>query len=342
MKYKIGLDVSGGDFAPQEIIKGASLARKEAGADIVLFGVKEEIDREILKYPNLKGIACIDSPEKIEMGESPASSVRRKRQSSIVLAAEALKEGAIDAFVSCGNTGAAVCAASLSLGYIEGLERPGIALMIPTQNGVSMLIDGGANIGPKPLHLLQYGVMASVYYRLVYNKDNPTIGLLNIGEEASKGSEFVKSVHKLFSVSSMNFIGNLEGRDLFSGKCDCIVCDGFIGNVALKVSEGCAEAIFTFLRNLIKKDPLAALGAFLMQRSFRKMKNRLDYAEYGGAPLLGVNGIVIIGHGRSNARAVKNAIKVAEKELERDLNGEIKKRIHEVCQDSRVREELTA
>jgi glycerol-3-phosphate acyltransferase PlsX len=342
--YKIGLDVSGGDHAPQEIVKGAILAKREIkDSEITLIGVKEEIEREINKNRgNLGDFTIVDAPEKIDMAEAPAVSVRRKRNSSIVIGTSLLKEKKIDAFVSCGNTGAVVCAATLTLRMIEGVERPGIALMVPTKTGISLIIDVGANIGPKPLHLLQYGAMASVYYNLVLEKDNPTVGLLNIGEEASKGSEFVKNVHKLFSATSLNFRGNLEAKDIFSGKCDCIVCDGFIGNIALKVSEGCADVMGRFLMEAIKSSFLGKIGLFLMQNNLRKFKKRIDYAEYGGAPLLGVDGIVIIGHGRSNSRAVKNAVKVAVEELERDLNSKIKRRVNEVCQDSGVGQVFTA
>jgi glycerol-3-phosphate acyltransferase PlsX len=343
MKYKIGLDISGGDFAPDAIFKGALLARKEFQEEIVLIGIREQIEEQMQKHKvNVNGFSIIDAPETIEMAESPANSVRRKKNSSIVVGANLLKEKKIDAFVSCGNTGAAVCASTLTLGLIEGIERPGIAIMFPTQTGVSLMIDVGANIDPKPMHLLQYGVMASVYYSSVLNKKNPTIGLLNIGEEVTKGPDYVRHVHKLFSATSLNFTGNLEGKDIFKGNCDCIVCDGLIGNIALKVSEGCAETLGKFLFKAIKSSILGKIGLLFIMGSLKKLKKRLDYAEYGGAPLLGVDGIVIIGHGRSNALAVKNAIKVAIQELQRDLNSEIKAKINEICQDSRIREILTA
>jgi glycerol-3-phosphate acyltransferase PlsX len=342
MKYKIGLDVSGGDKAPGEVIKGALRAKEELGEDIVLIGVKEEIEQGIDREGGrIEDFTVVDAAEKIGMAEAPAISVRRKRNSSIVVGANLLKEKKIDAFVSCGNTGAVVCAVTLTLRLIEGVERPGIALLIPTKKGVSLIVDVGANIGPKPLHLLQYGVMASVYYNQVLNKENPTIGLLNIGEEASKGSEFMKGVHKLFSVVPLNFIGNVEAKDMFSGKCDCIVCDGFVGNIALKVTESCVDVMGRFLMDAIKENPLGKIGLFLLQKSFRRFKSRFDYAEYGGAPLLGVDGIVIIGHGRSSSLAVKNAVKVAVKELKRDLNSRIKRSVNEICQDSGVRQVLT-
>lgn len=343
MSYKIGLDISGGDKAPDEIFKGAVLAKKELGEEIVLIGVKEEIEKAAEKYNvSLRDFSVVDAPEKIDMGESPAVSIRKKRNSSISVGLNMLKDKKIDAFVSCGNTGAAVCASTLILGLIDGVERPGIALTMPNKKGISLIIDVGANVEPKPIHLLQYGVMASVYCNAVLEKENPTVGLLNIGEEASKGSDLMKSMHKLFPLSSLNFIGNIEGRDIFSGNCDCVVCDGVIGNVTLKVAEGCAEFIIKSILNNAKKSFLGILGLLLLKSSLKGFKKTFDYAEYGGAPLLGVDGIVIIGHGRSNSIAVKNAIRAAVKELKRDLNAEIKTKINEVCQDSRIREVLTA
>ncbi|MDD3296210.1 MAG: phosphate acyltransferase PlsX [Candidatus Omnitrophica bacterium] len=341
MSYKIGLDISGGDFAPSEIIKGAMLARNQLHEDIVLIGVKEEIERQLAlnKFPASE-FSVVHAPEKIEMAEPPATSVRRKRNSSITIAAQLLKEKKIDAFVSCGNTGAVVCASTLKLGLIEGVERPGIGLMMPSRTGISLVIDVGANIDCKPMHLFQYGIMASVYYRAVLGKENPTVGLLNIGEEASKGSGLIKHVHKLFSSSSLNFIGNVEAKDIFSGKCDCIVCDGLIGNIALKVAEGSAEAIGRFLIETMTKGFLGKIGILLAKNNLRKFKRFMDYAEYGGAPLLGIDGIVIIGHGRSNALAVKNAIRVACNELSHDLNARIKRRVNEICQDSGIRQIL--
>lgn len=343
MSYKIGIDISGGDYAPGEIFKGALIAKEEFKEDIVLIGVKDEIQEQARKHKvDLGNFTVIDAPEKIGMAESPVQAVRKKKNSSIAIGLKLLKDKKIDAFVSCGNTGAAVGAATLILGLIEGVERPGIALMLPTKEDVSLMIDVGANVSPKPLHLLQYGIMASIYYSMALDKENATVGLLNIGEEESKGSEFTKSVHKLFSTSNLNFIGNVEAKDIFSGECNCIVCDGFVGNVALKVTEGCADVMGRFLLDAIKKSFLGKFGLFLVRNSLRKFKKKIDYAEYGGALLLGVDGVVIIGHGRSSSYAVKNAIKVAIRELEYNLNSRIKREINEICQDSRIRQVLTA
>ncbi len=341
--YKIGIDISGGDFAPAGIIKGVLLAKKEVPEDIVLIGVEREIKEHlVLNKACLEDFTIVDAPEKVGMAESPLSPVRKKKNSSIAIGITLLKEKKIDAFVSCGNTGAVVCAATLNLGLIKGVERPGIALMIPTKEGISLMIDVGANIDCKPLHLLQYGIMASVYYNLVLNKDNPSVGLLNIGEEASKGLSVLKQVHKLFSLSSLNFTGNVEARGIFSGKCDCIVCDGFAGNIALKVAEGSIEIMGRLLIKAMNRGIMGKISLLLAKKNLKAFKSSIDYAEHGGAPLLGVDGIVIIGHGRSSSLAVKNAIKVAVRELSRDLTATINRRVNEICQDSGIRQVLAA
>jgi glycerol-3-phosphate acyltransferase PlsX len=321
---KIIVDAMGGDYAPAVVIQGAISAVKEYNIDVVLVGEEAKINT-LLKENKYRGsnITVYPAQEVIEMCEPAAASVRKKRNSSIVVGLNLVKEENGDAFVSAGNTGAVVCAGTLSLDLLPGIERPGIAIIIPTLKGISLIIDVGANIDPKPSQLLQYGIMADAYLRHILNRPNPKVGLLNIGEEETKGTEFVKETHELLSQSSLNFIGNIEGKDLFSGKCDVIICDGFVGNVALKVSESVAEVFQEFLKRYIKSDPLAMLGVALLSNSFRRFKKDTDYSEYGGAPLLGVNGIVIIGHGRSNANAIKNAIRVAKEEVERKFNEKI-------------------
>jgi glycerol-3-phosphate acyltransferase PlsX len=234
-----------------------------------------------------------------------------------------VREGKGDAFFSAGNTGAVVCAATLSLGLLPEIERPGIAIVTPTIKGISLIIDVGANIDPKPIQLLQYGIMADAYARHILNKPNPTVGILNIGEEEGKGTEFIKDTRDLLEKSRLNFIGNVEGKDLFRGKCDIIICDGFVGNVALKVSESAVEAMTVFLKRHLLSSPLGKIGLVLLRPSLSRFKKELDYAEYGGAPLLGVNGVVIIGHGRSNVKAIKNAIRVAKEEVECKVNEHI-------------------
>jgi len=343
MSYKVGIDISGGDHAPSEVIKGALAAQSELQEQVVLVGDENEIKQQLLRHRrSADDFMIVHAPEKITMADSPVAAVRKKRNSSIAVGINCLKEKRMDAFVSCGNTGAVVGAATLGLGLIEGVERPGIALSVPTKKGISVIIDVGATIDCKPLHLLQYGIMSAIYSRLVLNKDNPSVGLLNIGEEASKGGGMMKKMHALFSVSSLNFVGNVEARELTQGKCDCIVCDGFVGNIALKVLEGGAELIGNMLLEAMKKGIRGKLSLLLAKKNLREFKRSIDYAEYGGALLLGVDGIVIIGHGRSNSLAVKNAIKVAVGELKRDLTAEIKREVNRICQQKAIKEVLLA
>jgi len=322
---RIVVDAMGGDHGPVVIIDGALAAVKEYNTDIVLVGDEAKIKACLskAKYQGDK-VSVVHADEVIGMHESPATSVRRKRNSSIVVGINMVKEGKGDAFFSAGNTGAVVSAATLSLRLLPGIERPGIAIITPTLKGIALIIDVGANIDAKPLHLLQYGYMGCAYLEGVFHKQNCSVGLLNVGEEESKGTDFIKEAYELISKSNLNFIGNVEGKAMFSGVCDVIVCDGFVGNVALKVTEGTAEAIQVFLkRHLLKTNILGKLGLFLLKKTFSNFKKELDYAEYGGAPLLGVDGVVIIGHGRSNARAIKNAIRVAGEEVENKVNQKI-------------------
>ncbi len=321
---KIVVDAMGGDYAPDIVIEGAVAAVKEYNIEVILVGNESAVN-SLLKKCKYNGnlISVVPASEVIEMHDSAAISIRKKRNSSIVLGLNLVKEGSADAFFSAGNTGAVVCAATLGLGLLPGIERSGIAIVIPTLKGASLVIDVGANIDPKPIQLLQYGIMADAYLKYILNKPNPTVGLLNVGEEVTKGTDFVKETHELISQSNLNFIGNVEGRDLFSGKCDIIVCDGFVGNVALKVTESAAEAMQAFLKKHLKRNLLGILGVFLLKTSFVRFKKEIDYSEYGGAPLLGVNGVVIIGHGRSNVNAIKNAIRTAKEEVERKFNEKI-------------------
>lgn len=322
---KIIVDGMGGDHAPEVVIEGAVAAVKEYGNfDVVLVGDEARV-RPLLKKARYTGtnISVYPAQEVIEMSESPATSVRRKRNSSIVVGLNLVRDGAGDAFVSAGNTGAVVCAATLSLGLLPGIERPGIAIIVPTLKGISLIIDVGANIDPKPIQLLQYGIMADAYFRYILNRPHPTVGLLNIGEEETKGTDFVKETHALFEQSRLNFVGNVEGKDLFSGKCNIIVSDGFVGNVALKVTESVVETMQVFLKKHLLSNSFGKIGLLFLKPNFSRFKKELDYSEYGGAPLLGVNGVVIISHGRSNANAIKNAIRVSKEEVERKFNEKI-------------------
>jgi len=314
----------GGDYAPGAVVEGAVRASGQYRIGITLVGDAQKINKELARHKTKNSdIDILSTNEVIEMHEAAAASVRKKRNSSIVRGINLLKVGKGDAFVSAGNTGAVVCAATLSLRMLSGIERPGISIMIPTLNEPSLLIDVGANINPKPLHLLHYAIMSDAYCRYVLHRENPKIGLLSVGEEESKGTEFVRETFKLLEDSGVNFIGNVEGRDIFSGSCDVIVCDGFAGNVALKVSESLVETLGTFLYRELMRNIVTKFGVLLLKSGLKRLKKRLDYSEYGGAPLLGVDGVVIIGHGRSSAKAVKNAVRVAKEEVKLKVNAKI-------------------
>ncbi len=317
---RIVVDAMGGDYAPQAVVAGAVDAVNEFDAKIVLVGIKDQIQTELnrYKFPS-QNVQIVHAPEVVEMNEPAVTSIRKKRNSSITIGINLLKEGEYKAFISAGNTGAAVAAATVNLGMMPGVDRPAIGLVIPTLKRFGFLIDVGANTDPKPEHLLQSALMAKVYTQKVLNIANPAIGLLNIGEEEGKGSDFHKETFKLLSERLPNFIGNVEANEVFKGRCDCIICDGFVGNVVIKVSEGLMESAAALLRREIKKSPVALAGAFLMKSRLNHIKKYADYSEYGGAPLLGVNGIVMISHGRSNPKAIKNAIRAAKREVEHNM-----------------------
>ncbi|MFH1062737.1 MAG: phosphate acyltransferase PlsX [Candidatus Omnitrophota bacterium] len=322
---RIAVDAMGGDHAPDVIINGAILAAKEMNIDIILVGPEDIIKSKLAEQKKVPGnISVFNATEIIAMNESPAVSVRRKKDSSINVAVKMVKDKTAEAMVSAGNTGAVVCAASMFLRNLPGVDRPGISVLLPTLKDVVQVIDMGANIDAKPEHLLQYGIMGSVYSNYVLHKQNPTVGLLNIGEEETKGPEFVKETFKLLELNkNINFIGNVEGRDIYVGDCDVIVCDGFLGNVVLKVSEGLADAIKEMLKRKLSTNIFTKLGALLSAPAFRALKRETDYSEYGGAPLLGVDGVCIIAHGGSSANAIKNAIRVAHESLLKNVNQHI-------------------
>ncbi len=318
----------GGDNAPQAIIEGAveAAGEKSTEREIILVGKEKEIKEELAKY-NLKGlqIDILKAAEVVEMDEkSPVNAVRARKDSSISRTVDLLKEQKVDAVVSAGNTGAVVAATKLKLRTLEGIERPAIAIHFPNPvTGSSVVLDGGANMDCKPIHLVQFGVMGSVYAEYLLGMQNPRIGLMNIGEEASKGNDLTKEGYKLLEQTKLNFIGNVEGRDVFEGTVDVLVCDGFVGNVILKVSESLGIAIWKFLKDEIRNNLLMKLAASILKPAFRGLRKRCDYAEYGGAPLLGINGICIICHGSSPPKAITSAIKVAEEFAELKVNQRI-------------------
>ncbi len=313
MGTRVALDAMGGDRGSVVNVEGAVAAARELGLSVLLVGNEEEL-RERLRHHSTRGlsISVCHAPETVGMHESPSGALRKKKQSSIRVGLELVKRGEADAFVSAGNTGAVMATAHLILGPLPGVERPAIALIVPTLRGHSILLDVGANPDCKARHLLQFAIMGDIYARQVMGKTSPTVGLLSIGEEESKGNELTREAFKALEEElSLNFIGNVEGREVFSGTADIIVCDGFTGNIALKISESAAEFFTVLLKEELAKGLIGKASAVLARGAFRRFKKRVDYTEYGGAPLLGVRGVCIISHGRSTAKAIKNAIRVA-------------------------------
>lgn len=315
----------GGDHAPGVVVDGAVLAARELPVEVVVVGDAGRLQAELSRHHAVPSTLTVHhASEAIAMDESPAISVRKKRDSSLNVMVELAKAGAVDAIVSAGNTGAMVCASTLGLRLLEGIERPGIAIVLPNLTGNSLLIDVGATIDPKPEHLLQFAVMGAVYSRAVLGKPRPSVGLLNVGEEASKGTDFIKEAFRLLDQQrTVHFLGNVEGRDIYTGACDVIVCDGFVGNITLKVSESMAKVIAQLLKRELRRNPLTQMGAFLSLSAFKTLRRKMDYAEYGGAPLLGVDGTAIICHGASSARAIKNGIRVAASSVTEHVNSAI-------------------
>ncbi|OGW38613.1 MAG: phosphate acyltransferase [Nitrospirae bacterium GWC2_56_14] len=324
---KIAVDAMGGDNAPHAVVAGAVQAAKEFGVGIILVGIEQVIQEELGKHHNAQALPLEirNATEVVDMLDSPATVFRRKKDSSIRVANELVKSGEAVAVISAGHTGAAMATSLFVLGKLEGIERPAIATIMPTMKGTCIILDVGANVDCKPNHLLQFAIMGEVYSKYLLKNLNPRVGLLSIGEEATKGNELTKEAFKLLTETSLNFIGNVEGRDVMSGNADVVVCDGFIGNVVLKISEAVAETIGLMIRENIGDNLIRKLGYFMMRPAFRSLKRRIDYAEYGGAPLIGINGISIISHGRSSDRAIKNAIRVAAELAKSEVN----KHLHE-------------
>ena len=313
---KIAVDAMGGDYAPLEIVFGSVRAAKKYHCEIVLVGDEAKIREVLSKEPGWEklGISIHHASQVIEMGEHPADAVRTKKDASIVVATRLVKDGVCDAVLSAGSTGAAVTAAQLILRRIKGIGRPTIATPMPTPKGVTLLLDSGANVDSKPEHLVQSGIMGSIYAEFVLGIDKPRVGLLNIGEESTKGNEQALATFPLLSeLKTINFIGNVEGRDIMADTVDVVVCDGFVGNIVLKTSEGLAKALLQLVReNIVQGGYLAKLGGLLIMPAMRKLKKKLDYAEYGGAPLLGVNAGFMICHGSSKAKAITSAVRSAK------------------------------
>lgn len=323
---RIAVDAMGGDYAPQQAVLGSIMAAKEEKIASVLVGRSEEINRELAQYEDYPQdlITVQDAREVVEFTDHPAMAVRKKRDSSIVVANQLLKNGEADAVISAGNTGAAMTASLFILGRIPGITRPAIAIPFPTVKGVTVLLDAGANAENDPQDLVQFAVMGTVYATAILGAATPKVGLLSNGEEETKGNKLVLETYPLLKESGLNFIGNVEGKDILMGVADVVVCDGFTGNIILKFAEGMASALFQKMKEAFHQSTLTKLGAMAVKSGLKKLKASFDYSEYGGAPLLGINGVSIISHGRSDAKAFKNAIKAAANSVEQDMIGKIR------------------
>jgi glycerol-3-phosphate acyltransferase PlsX len=312
---RIAVDAMGGDHAPRAAIEGALSAARSLRLSLILFGPEGRLSAELERYPFASSVdlEIRHAAEVVEMGEAPVVAIRRKPRASIRLAAEAVARGEADAVFTAGNTGAAVIAAHAAFGMLPGVDRPALAATIPTRAGSAVLLDSGANVECRPAHLLQFATMGAVFARLSLQLEHPRVGLLSIGEEETKGNDLTRETHRLLKDSSLNFVGNLDARGLYSGEADVIVCDGFTGNIALKVSESVVETVEGLLSDELSTTFTTRLGSLLSRRAFRRFRRRVDYAESGGAPLLGVSRPCVIGHGRSGPKAIRNALALTQR-----------------------------
>ncbi len=310
---KIAVDAMGGDKAPKAIIAGSLLVLDEIESNIVLIGKEDIIKKELEKRTtDFKRIDILDAQDVVENEDKPVKAIRSKKDSSMVKGFEALKNKEVDAFVSAGSTGALLAGSLLKIGRIKGIDRPALAPIYPTRKGFSLLVDAGANTDCKPRNLLEFGIMGSIYLQQVLGINNPKVGMVNIGTEEGKGNRLVSETYEVMKKSDMNFYGNLEARDIPGGIVDVIVCDGFVGNVILKLTEGVAMNMTSMLKEAFTKNFISKIGALILKGGLKEFKSKLDYTEYGGAPFLGVKRPVIKAHGSSNENAIKNAIKYGE------------------------------
>jgi glycerol-3-phosphate acyltransferase PlsX len=328
----IAIDAMGGDSAPQSVVEGAFRAATEDGCSVLLVGDRVRVEAELRKLGGDAGgrIETVHAEEVVGMDEPAITPIRKKRRSSLRLCAELVKEGRAQAMVTAGNTGAALAVAKMVIGTVAGVDRPALAAVLPNARGKTVLLDVGANVDSKAVHLREFAVMGHFYAQEVIGTPSPRIGLMSIGEEEGKGTDLTREAYKLLKTTGLNFVGNVEGRDVFSGEVDVIVCDGFVGNVLLKSAEALAEFIRRMLREEITGAAGGKLGYLLAKGAFERFRQRTDYSEYGGAPLLGVNGGCFIGHGRSNAHAIQNAVRRAVEFSNARLDRKIRDKIAEL------------
>jgi glycerol-3-phosphate acyltransferase PlsX len=330
MPTVIALDAMGSDRAPKPEIEGAILASRHYDVHVLLVGREAALRAEMAHHPSAAHlpIEIVNATEVIGMHEKAAQAVRTKRDSSLRVGLRLVREGRAAGFVTAGNTGAAMATAKMVLGALPGVDRPGLAAVFPTAQGTAaILVDVGANVDSKPNNLEQFAVMGEIYFRMIFGKQRPRVGLLSIGEEESKGNELTRETHKLLRQLPLNFLGNVEGRDLYNGNVDVIVCDGFVGNVALKISEGLVDTVRYLLKESLRATITSQVGYLLSRKAFEDFKKRLDYSEYGGAPLLGIKGVCIVSHGSSNANAIKNAVRIAAEFANSGINEKIEQEL---------------
>ncbi|MDR0291977.1 MAG: phosphate acyltransferase PlsX [Elusimicrobium sp.] len=327
---RIALDAAGGDFGAEPNVLGAAQAVNTLGCEVILAGDEKILNAKIsaLNLSGVKGLSVVHAPEIVDMDADPAKECRSKKGASVVVAAQLVKEGKADAFISAGNSGATMVAALMKIGRIEGVLRPAIGAPLPHINGgLTLLLDAGANTECKPQHLMQFAVMGSIYASKIYGVKKPKVGLLSIGEEEGKGNDLVKKTYPHLKNLGINFIGNIEGRDIPAGTADVAVTDGFTGNIALKLAEGLAKGLFTMIKREVSKNPLALLGMWLAKPSLMNIKKVTDPDMAGGAPLLGIDGVALVSHGKSGQKAIFNAVKTAKKLVESGFVREIKEHL---------------
>jgi phosphate acyltransferase len=325
---RIAIDAMGGDGGPSVTVDGALVAARHLQVGLLLVGDTAAIETELARHPVASlfrriDVEIADAPDRVEMSEGAAQALRRKPRASIRVAAEAVRDGRADALFSAGHTGASVMAAHAAFGLLPGVDRPALATIIPTRRAPAVLLDAGANVGCRAAHLVQFAVMGSAYARVALGMPSPRVALLSIGEEETKGNDLIREAHQLLKSAPVNFIGNVEGRHVYSGDADVIVCDGFTGNVTLKLSEGLVETVEALLHDELAATFGGRVGYVLSRQAFRRFRRRVDYSEYGGAPLVGLNGLCIVGHGRSSAKAVANAVTMAVRAVEEGLIGKL-------------------
>ncbi len=327
----IAVDAMGGDHGPEVVVRGAVEAAMESRLSVTLVGDREAIDRELHGNDAGGRVTVFHCDQAVGMDEPPLKAVRSKHRASIRVAFDLVRRNEADAVVSAGNSGATFAAGLLLLGKVKGVERPALASIFPGRRGEVLLIDVGANVDCRPVHLLQFGVMGQAFASACLGMKDPKVGLLSIGEEGEKGNEQVRSAHRLFRESGLAFAGNVEGRDLFSGEVPVVVCDGFVGNVTLKVSEGMSETVAFMLREELRKSTAGRLAVMLGRPAMERLRRTLDYETYGGAPILGINGVGLVCHGSSSARAVKNAVKRAAEYVSNNFQDKLARRLSELA-----------